>query len=73
MKRQNTDRHYHEQKIHAQIQDMQSLNQEMKEMRNPFAEYSSDLLVLNTQNVVDTAVADTMQMIKKLDIEQFKI
>lgn len=38
-------------------QDVRSLSRSMEEMGNPFAEYSSDF-VLNSRDVVDTAVAD---------------
>ena len=47
----------------AFAQDVRSLSRAMEEMGNPFAEYSSDLLVLNSRNVVDTAVADTVRQI----------
>ena len=44
----------------------------MEEMGNPFAEYSSDLLVLNSRDVVDTAVADTVRQMEKLGLEQYE-
>ena len=43
----------------------------MEEMWNPFAEYSSKLLVLNSRDV-DTAVADTVRQMEKLGIEQYE-
>ncbi|KAJ8039208.1 hypothetical protein HOLleu_16850 [Holothuria leucospilota] len=73
-KRQDTDRRHHEQKRHAQMsfaQDLRSLNQAMEEMRNPFAEYSSYLLVLKGRDV-DTAVADTVLQMEKVGLEQYE-
>lgn len=46
---------------HAQMafaQDVRSLSRLMEEMGNPFADYSTDLLVLDNRNVADAAVAD---------------
>jgi len=74
-KRQDTDRRHHEQKRHAQMafaKDVRSLKQTMEEMGNPFADYSSDLLVLNTRDVMDTAVADTVRQIQKLGLDQYE-
>ena len=50
-KRQNTNGRHHEQKRHAQMafaEDVRSLSRAMGDMENPFAEYSSDRLVLNS-------------------------
>jgi len=44
----------------------------MREMGTPFAEYSSDLLVLNSRDVVDTAVADTVRQMEKLGLKQYE-
>ena len=41
-------------------------------MGNQFAEYSSDRLVLNSWDVVDTAVADTVRQTEKLGLEQYE-
>ena len=41
-------------------------------MGNPFTEYSNDLLVLNSRDVVDTAIADTMWQMEKLGLEQYE-
>ena len=74
-KRQDTDGRDHEQKRHAQIafaQYVRSLSRAMEEMGNPFAEYSSDLLVLNSRNFVDTAVADTVRQMEKLGLEPYE-
>ncbi|KAG0710519.1 hypothetical protein GWK47_022642 [Chionoecetes opilio] len=74
-KRQDTDGRHHEQKRHAQMafaQDVRSLSRVMEEVGNPFAEYSSDLLVLNSRDVVNTAVADTVRQMEKLGLEQYE-
>ena len=41
-------------------------------MGNPFTEYSSDLLVLNSRHVVDTAVAEELGQILKIELEQYE-
>lgn len=74
-KSQATDRRHHEQKRHAQIaftNDVSSLSRSMEEMGNPFAEYSSDLLVMDSRDVMDKAVANTIGQIEKLGLEQYK-
>ena len=74
-KRQDTDLRHHEKKRHTQVtfaQDVRSLSRAIEEMGNPFAEYSSDLLVLNSRDVVDTAVADTVRQMEKLGLEQYE-
>ncbi|KAJ8050255.1 hypothetical protein HOLleu_03389 [Holothuria leucospilota] len=75
-KRQDTDVRHHEQKRHAQMvfaQDVRSLSRAMEEMGTPFAEYSSDLLVLISRDVVDTAVADTVLQMEKVGLEQYML
>ena len=42
------------------------------EMRNPFLEESKDLLVLDTRDIVDTSVAETVRKIEELGKTQFK-
>ncbi|KAJ8027926.1 hypothetical protein HOLleu_30023 [Holothuria leucospilota] len=74
-KRQDTDIRHHEQKRHAQMafaQDVRSLSRAMEEMGNPFTEYSSDLLVLDSRDVVDTAEADTVLQMEKVGLEQYE-
>ena len=44
----------------------------MEEMRNPFAEYSSNLLVRDSRDVMNKAVADTIGQIEKLGFKQYK-
>ena len=41
-------------------------------MGNPFSENSSDLLVLDSRNIADAAVADTMYQIEKLELNQYE-
>jgi len=53
-KRQDTDGRPHEHKRYAQMafaQDVRSLSRTMLEMGTPFAEYSSDLLVLTSETL----------------------
>ena len=74
-KRQEIDRRHHDQKRNVQTkfaQDVQSLTRTIEEMGNPFTEYSNDLLVLNSRDVVDTAIADTMWQMEKLGLEQYE-
>ena len=51
---------------------MRSLTYAIEEMGNPFTEYSSDLLVLNSRDVVDIAVAETVGQILKIGLEQYE-
>ena len=74
-KRQDTDGRQHEQKRHVPMafaQDVQSFRRAMEEIGNPFAQYSSDLLVLKSRDVVDTAVAETVRQMKKLELELYE-
>ena len=41
-------------------------------MGNPFTEDSSDLLVLDSRNIADVAVANTVQQIEQLGIKQYE-
>ena len=58
-KAQNIDLHHHEQKRHKQLVfacDVKTLRETIKEMGNPFTEDSSDLLILDSINIVDIIV-----------------
>ena len=44
----------------------------MEYMGNPFTEESSDLLVLDSRNIADAAVADTVQQIEQIGVEQYE-
>ena len=72
-KKQDMDYRHHQQNKHAQTafaQDVKSLSTTIEEMENPFSESSSDLLVLDSRNIADSAVADTMFQIEKLALDQ---
>ena len=74
-KRQDKDGRHHQQKRHEQIafeKDVRSLSRTVEEMGNPFNEDSSDLLVLDSRDIIDPSVADTFLKIKKLGLEQYK-
>ena len=74
-KKQSTDERHHDQKKHVQIsfqEDVRSLSKTIKEMGNPFSDCSSDLLVLNSRDVMDTTVADTVGRILEIGIEQYE-
>ena len=74
-KRQDKDWRHHEQKKHVQMafaRDVKALSGAMEEMGNPFSESSSDLLVLDSRNIADTAVADVVRQIKKLGHDQYQ-
>ena len=43
----------------------------IEQMGNPLSETSVDLLVLNSRNIIDFAVANTMKQIEKLGLDQY--
>ena len=51
--------------------DITSLTDVIKEMGNPFAENSKDLLVLDSRDLAHPAVIDTLRQIKSLGQEQY--
>ena len=55
----------------AFTRDVTSLSGAIEEMGNPFCETSSDLLVLDSRNIVDGAVADTVHQMEKLGHDQY--
>ena len=60
--------------MHLQItfaQEVKSLKRAIEEMGNPFSETSVDLLVLDSRNIADSAVADTMRRIERLGYDQY--
>ena len=68
-KRKITDFRHHEQTKHAQMtfgRDITSLTDVIEDMGNPFAENSKDLLVLDSRDLADPAVIDTLRQIKSL-------
>ena len=75
-KKQDMDYLHHEQNKHAQTafaRDMKSLSATVEEMGNPFSESSSDLLVLDSRNIADSAVADTVFQREKLGLDQYEM
>ena len=73
-KRKKTDFRHHEQTKHAQMtlgRDITSLTDAIEEMGNPSAEISKDLLVLDSRDIADPAVIDTLRQIKSLGQEQY--
>ena len=74
MKKKKTDFRHHEQTKHAQMtfgRDITSLTAVIEEMGNPFAENSNDLHVLDSRDLADPAVIDTLHQIKSLGQEQY--
>ena len=71
-KKKNTENHHHhEQKKHVQIafaKDVKSLTKTIEQMGNPFIENSDDLLVLDSRNIVDSAMADTVRCIERIGV-----
>ena len=53
-------------------QSVQALTATIEEMGNPFIESSGDLLVLDSRNIIDTAVVDTLRHIEKLGQDQYE-
>ena len=73
-KRKKLDPRHHEEAKHVQKafeRDVRSLVSTIEEMGNPFTEDSSDLLALDSRNIADPAVIDTVRQIEKLGEEQY--
>ena len=71
----SSDHRHHEQYASVQatfITEVGSLIVVIEEMGNPFLEKSNDLLVLDTRDIVDTSVGETVRKAETLGIEQFK-
>ncbi len=51
--------------------DVKALTDTMEEMGNPFSEDSSDLLVLDSRNIADPAVVDTVRQMESLGKSQY--
>ena len=67
------DHKHHEQTKHTQVafaRDVRSLIQVIGEMGNPFCDDSKDLLVLDSRDLADPAVINTVRQIEKLGQEQ---
>ena len=70
------DYRHHKQRKNTQLsfaKDVKALSEAMEEMGNLFLENSSDLLVLDSRNIADTAVASTVQHIEKLGSDHYSI
>ena len=73
-KRKKSDTRHHEQTKHAQMsfaQDVKALAGAIEDMGNPFGEKGSDLLILDTRDLADTAVIDSLNHIEKLGQDQY--
>ena len=72
---QGTGNHHHEQQPGVQaafLKDVRSLTAVVEDMGNPFLEESKDLLVLDTKDIMDASVADTVRKVQSLGEEQYK-
>ena len=70
------DYRHHKQRKNIQLsfaKDVKALSEAMEEMGNPFLENCSDLLVLDSRNIADTAVASTVQQIEELGNDHYSI
>ena len=69
-----SDHHHHEQYAGIQatfISKVASLTAVIEEMGSPFLEKSNDLLVLDTRNIMNISVGDTVRGIEALGIEKY--
>ena len=72
---QPRDHRHHEQHpgVQAAFQkDVKSLVAVIEEMGNPFLEKSEDLMVLNTRDILDTSVGETVRKAESLGKEQYQ-
>jgi len=70
----DTGHRHHDQQPGVQaafLKKVKTLVTVLEEMGNPFLEPSADLLVINTRDIMDTQVAETVRMIEKLGEEQY--
>ena len=71
-----TDTRHHEESNPVQVsfaQDVQSLTDTIEQMDNPFTETTSDLIVLETRDIADPAVIESMRQIEKLGTDQYEL
>ena len=69
------DFHHHEDVKGVQdafVKEVKSLHATIEEMGNPFIESSKDLLVLDTHDIVDSSVTDTIKNIVKNGKRQYE-
>ena len=72
LEKHECDSYHHEQRKHSQLafaQNVKSLTETLEDVGNPFTEDSSDLLVLDSRNIMDVAVANTVQQIEQIEYE----
>ena len=65
---------HHDQKPGVQtafMKDVRALIAVFQDMGNPFLENTQDLLVLDTRDIIETPVAETVRKIESLDEEQY--
>ena len=70
----DTRHHHHDQQPAVQavfLKEVKALVTVMEEMGNPFLEHSQDLLVIDTRDIMDTQVAETVRRIETLGKEQY--
>ena len=68
------DTRHHEERPGVQkafLRYVKALKALFDEYGNPFLESSTDLLVLDTRNIADKAVVDTLYKIEELDLKQY--
>ena len=67
--RTDADSRHHEENRHTQksfAEDVKALVSTIEDMGNPFLESTSDLLVLDTRDIVDPAVTTTLNEIEEI-------
>lgn len=72
---QGPDVRHHEQRKGVQStfrKQVKAMCSTMEEMGNPFIERSEDLLVLDTRDIVDSSVAETVRSIEQVGQQQYK-
>ena len=71
-----TDTRHHEESNPVQVsfaQDVQSLTDIIEQTGNPFAENSSDLIILDTIDIADPAIIERVHQIEKLGIDRYEL
>ena len=70
----DTEHRHHDQQPGVQaafLKDVKALVTVLEDMGNPFLERSQDLLVIDTRDIMDTQVAETVRRIETIGNEQF--
>ena len=71
---QTTDYRHHEQHLGVQtsfLKEVKSLVAVIEEMGNPFLEQSQDLLVLDTRDILDPSVVESVRKVEELGAKQY--